>query len=402
MRILVVQESDWIERGPHQSHHLLERMKDRGHEVRVVDFDVGWRSRPGHGLWARRKVLRAPAKVIDGAEIEVVRPSVVMLPILEYLSAFVTHRREIRRQVREFRPDVILGLGILNASSAILSARRAGLPFVYYLIDELHQLVPERGFRGVARLVEQSNVRRSSLVLAINQALRDYALTMGASAGTTKVLPAGIDLERYLAAGDGRGVRAQLGLTDGDLVLFFMGWIYPFSGIREVAERVVAGDGNDARPKLVLVGKGDMWDELAALARARGAGGRIKMVSFRPYSEMPGFLAAASICLLPAQPVQTMLNIVPIKMYEYLASGKPVIATRLPGLVKEFGDGHGVVYVDGPSDVLPKAEELVRRGMLGELGAQGRAFVAHNDWKIITDEFEAILTNLVGGPATGR
>ena len=36
MKILVVQESNWIAKGPHQSHHLMERMVSRGHEVRVI------------------------------------------------------------------------------------------------------------------------------------------------------------------------------------------------------------------------------------------------------------------------------------------------------------------------------------------------------------------------------
>ena len=40
MRILVVQESDWIVMGPHQSHHLMERLSERGHEVRVIDYEI--------------------------------------------------------------------------------------------------------------------------------------------------------------------------------------------------------------------------------------------------------------------------------------------------------------------------------------------------------------------------
>ena len=110
---------------------------------------------------------------------------------------------------------------------------------------------------------------------------------------------------------------------------------------------------------------------------------------------MPSYLAAADICLLPAHDVETMRNIVPIKMYEYLGAGKPVIATRLPGLTKEFGEGHGVVYVDGPEQVVAKALELVQGKTLAELGVAGRAFVAENDWNSITDTFESYLAALV-------
>src|SRR5256885_4273608 len=134
LRILVLQESDWIERGPHQSHHLLERMVQRGHQVRVIDFEIGWRENPAHGIIAPRKVLTSPPKVIEGSNITVARPAAVRLPIFEYAALIVSHGLEIRRQIAEFRPDVILGFGLLNAFAGIRQARRAQIPFVYYVI----------------------------------------------------------------------------------------------------------------------------------------------------------------------------------------------------------------------------------------------------------------------------
>ena len=118
----------------------------------------------------------------------------------------------------EFRPDIILGFGLLNAFVGIRQAQRAKIPFVYYLIDELHLLVPQRAFRGFARVVEQSNVRRAQLIFSINQALRDYAMDLGARPEKAKVLPAGVDLERYTSGGDGAEIRNRHGLQAGDLV----------------------------------------------------------------------------------------------------------------------------------------------------------------------------------------
>ncbi len=401
MRILVLQESDWIERGPHQSHHLLERTVQRGHQVRVIDFEIGWREDPTLGIIAPHKVLTPPPKVIDGSGITVVRPAAVRLPILEYASLIVTHGFEIRRQIKEFRPDVILGFGLLNAFVGIWQAQRAKIPFVYYLIDELHRLVPQRAFRGLARVVEQSNVRRASLVLSINQALRDYAVTMGTPPEKARVLPAGVDLDRYISSGEGAEIRKRHGLQAGDLVLFFMGWVYPFSGLREVAQGILAGEGRGVDAKLLVVGKGDSWKELARLVAERGAEDRIKMVDFRPYAQIPSYLSAADVCLLPAYNTETMRNIVPIKMYEYLAAGKPVIATKLDGVHREFGEGHGVVYVDGPDQVVATAAKLREEGALRRLGEQGRAFVLMNDWNSITEAFESDLVELTGARSDG-
>ncbi len=393
MRILVLQESDWIERGPHQSHHLFERLRQRGHDVRVIDYEIGWRGRPRAGAFVPRKLIRARPKTVDGPEIDVIRPSFLRIPILEYASAFVTHRIEIHRQISQFQPDVIVGLSILNSFSGIRLAEQAGIPFVYYLIDEVHELVPQRAFRAVARAVEQWNVRHSSLVLTINQALSEYATGMGVPLDRTKVVPAGIELGRYLSTADGLAIREQLGFGANDLILFFMGWVYPFSGIREIAQSLVRDEDRSVR--LLVVGRGEVWSELVATVTQSGAGDRIKLLDFRPYAEMPALLAAASVCVLPALPVETMLNIVPIKMYEYLAAGKPVIATNLPGLFREFGQGHGVVFVQGPEDVVREARKLRDSGQLRVLGEQGRSFVSKNDWNTIANAFERYLEDLI-------
>ena len=394
MRILVLQESDWIERGPQQSHHLLERMAQRGHEIRVIDFEIGWRDRSTRERIAPRRVVADVHKVCDDASVTVVRPAFIRVRVLDYLSSAISHSLEIRRQIRELRPDVVVGLGILNGFAGIRLTRRRRIPFVYYLIDTLHRLVPEPAFRGLSKVLEESNLRRSSLVLSINQNLHDYALAMGAQEGRSKVLPAGVDLTRYNSA-DRRRIRSELGLAEDDLVLFFMGWMYPFSGLLEVAHAILGGGPSTKSLKLLVVGKGPVWDGLQALRKDSESRDRIVALEWLPYDQIPAYLGASDICLLAAQRDKVMQDIVPIKMYEYLAAAKPVLATRLPGLVREFGEGHGVVYVDGPEQVVARALELAHEGQLPELGAQARAFVSGNDWQTIADTFESYLRGLV-------
>src|SRR6266566_1781697 len=79
---------------------------------------------------------------------------------------------EIRRQFREFGPDVVVGFGILNAFLGIWIARRHGAPFVHYVIDELYRLMPRRLLQGLSKLVERADYRRATMVLSINEALR--------------------------------------------------------------------------------------------------------------------------------------------------------------------------------------------------------------------------------------
>ena len=156
MKILVVQESDWVERGPHQNHHLMERLSKKGHEVRVIDYEILWKS--GEGLVSTRKVFENEWKAVDGGGVTVIRPPIIKLPVLNYVSLLYTHRKEIKRQLDEFNPDVIIGFGILNAMLAIRLAGRT--PFVYYLIDSLYRLVPQKAFQSLARFIERKNLKR--------------------------------------------------------------------------------------------------------------------------------------------------------------------------------------------------------------------------------------------------
>lgn len=94
-----------------------------------------------------------------------------------------------------------------------------------------------------------------------------------------------------------------------------------------------------------------------------------------------------------------MQDIVPIKMYEYMASGKPVISTKLPGIIKEFGYDNGVEYVDGPGEVIEMAIRLSEnKKKLIEDGSRARRFVEKYSWDNVTRQFETILKNTISSP----
>src|SRR5438445_10643625 len=89
---------------------------------------------------------------------------------------------------------------------------------------------------------------------------------MGARGGRSKVLHAGVDLTRYNSA-DRHRIRSELGFAEDDLVLFFMGWMYPFSGLLEVAQAILGGGLSTKNLKLLVVGKGPVWDGLQTLRK---------------------------------------------------------------------------------------------------------------------------------------
>lgn len=395
MKIIVVQDSDWLIRGPHQQHHLMEKLALRGHEIRVIDYEILWKTRGRKQLCSRRQVFENTSKIYDNANVLLIRPGIIKIPFLDYVSLVFGHKREIEQQIKEFQPNLIVGLGILSSYLAAKAAVRFSIPFVYYWIDVLHTLVPFKLLQPIAKALEIRTLKKSDKVLVINEKLRNCVLGLGADDERIRVVKSGVDTEKFRPSSKaGDIVRKKYGLKKDDIVLFYMGWLYNFSGLKEVAIKLATV--KDGKLKLLIVGEGNAYKELKQVQQKYDLQDRLILTGQKPYTEMPAFISAASICLLPAYPREkVMQDIVPIKLYEYMTMKKPVIVTRLPGVMKEFGEDNGVVYVDNPVDVIDKAKSLVEDGKIEKLGDKARKFVQKYRWDSITDEFEKILEEVV-------
>ena len=149
--------------------------------------------------------------------------------------------------------------------------------------------------------------------------------------------------------------------------------------------------------KLLIVGDGDAYETLKLIQHKYKLEDQMILTGRQKYKIMPDLIGASDICILPAYKDEIIMqDIVPIKLYEYMAMKKPVIATRLPGLVAEFGDKNGLIYINKPEEVLTVATmQLKNKRDIANTGSLGYNFVKENDWSKLTIEFEGILENLV-------
>jgi glycosyltransferase involved in cell wall biosynthesis len=262
------------------------------------------------------------------------------------------------------------------------------------MTDAQHTIVPGRILRFIAKHIERIILKNASRVIVINERLKDYSVELGADSSNVVVIRAGIDLARYDPNISGRQAREELGIDDDDFVLFFMGWLYDFSGLKEVADDVLK---RNSRFRLLIVGDGDAFEDLQEIRERSGHRDKVILTGKQPFGRIPELIATADVCLLPAYNNETMRDIVPIKLYEYMAMGKPVISTELPGVMKEFGRGNGVTYVSEPGLVLSKAVELADSGAMPLEGKKAREFVQARDWERVVDDFERILEEVSNG-----
>lgn len=389
MRILVLQETDWIKRGPHQQHHLMDRMALRGHQIRVIDYEYFWKEDKDKKILTGRKETKGAYKIFKEANITLIRPGMIKVPVLDMASILYFHAKEIKRQIQEFKPDVIIAFGILNAYIGMQQAKKHDIPFVYYLIDHLHTLLPNELTRKTAEQFEKHTLKDADKIFVINKGLKDYAVEMGGDINKVSIIPAGVDLGKFNPQVDGSSIREKYGIKKDDLLLFFMGWIYDFSGMKEVAESLCTT--NNEKIKLMIVGEGDLYKPLLKMKSEKHLEDKLILTGKIPFEEVPQHVAAADICLLPAYKNEIMMNIVPIKIYEYMAMGKPIIATNLPGIRKEFGLDKGINYIENSKEALEKSIWLSKTNGIKLEGEKAHSFVQNFSWDSITNSFENLL-----------
>ena len=387
MNILVVQESDWIKRNPHHQHHLMERLVIKGHEVRVIDYEIDWNNENKDYI-SRGKIFKNYHKIHGDAKIDVIRPFFLKLPLLNYLSWTLSNFVEIERQVKDFKPDIIIGFGLINTYIASKIAKKHKIPFVYYVLDILYKLIPEKSFQFFGKLLFKEIIKNSDEVICINKKLADFTDKFYTEPENIKVISAGIDFSKFKKI-NSNGIREEFGLKEDDLILFFMGWIYQFSGVKEVAKELKRKKYDHI--KLFIVGDGDAYQDLVKIKDKYNLENQLILTGKQSYDKIPSLISIADICILPAYNNEIMKYIVPIKVYEYMAMGKSVIATKLPGLLTEFGYDNGIVYVNKPEDVIKQSliVDAVKEGK------NARDCVKNNDWNLITNAFENILEKTI-------
>ena len=396
LQILIVQETNWLDRNVIHQHHLAERLVKRGHHVQVIDYDILWSDRTERSIWQPRQVFSGTTKVIDGVSLDVIRPATLQLPLLCHLSWTANSLIELRKIVTRVQPDVVIGLTLTNSYLMALLLKRWGITYVSMVLEPYTSMVPQRWTWPVARFVESHALEAADQVIVFTPQMRKYVLQMGAIPENISVLKTGVSLDIIHPEVDGSIQRKILEIPVNEWVLFFMGWLYDFSGMREIVNAICENPGILDGARLLIVGDGDIHSELSDTIAEHNLEEQIILTGRRPYSEIPDLLAAADICLMPSLNNEITREIVPMKIYEYLAAGKLVVASRLPGMLAEFGADSGILFADDPFDTLNQALALrTQPEAVNNLSLAGRSSAEQNaDWEKTTDNFEQLLLEI--------
>lgn len=243
------------------------------------------------------------------------------------------------------------------------------------LAFEAHDL-PGRGRSWLCR-----GLRRADVITATSRALADRLTALGAR--DVSVERNGVDVARFSVA---RAPQA------GPKTVLYTGQLQEWKGIGTLlaASRLFSTD-----VRAVLVGglpkDIQKWKQKFPDARA-------EFVGLRPHDEIPSRLAAADVCVVPNSAVtnESVNFTSPIKLYEYLASGCPIVASDLPSIREIVDDS--VVLFSKPDDPQSLAD-AIRRVFDNPPAARacaerGRALVAQYDWNARAKRIYELLSHI--------
>lgn len=282
--------------------------------------------------------------------------------------------------------DLVYERHALYAHAAMETAAARGIPSILELnaplIDEQarHRAL---GRRDAAADSAHRAFAAAGSVAAVSRGTADYAARFGADPGRIDIVPNGVSPSRF----------PKMDPAEGPFTIGFLGSLKPWHDTATLIEAFAllrAGPVPDAR--LLIVGDGPDRAGIAARLDALGHGHAAHLTGAVPASEVAGWLAHMHVATAPYSADQPFY-FSPLKIYEYMAAGLPVVASRvgdLADILQEgaFGD---LVVPDDPAALAHMLGHLAcdpaRRA---RLGAAARAHVlAHRTWDAVADRLLA-------------
>jgi glycosyltransferase involved in cell wall biosynthesis len=340
MRILMIAPEPFFEpRGtPFSEYHRIRALLELGHTVDLVTYPFG-QALNLTGLRVFR-CLRPP--LVRHVKIG---PSLAKVPLDLALTVTAMRRALAERYDAVHSHEEGAAIGIVL--SAVL-----GIPHIYDMHSSLPQQLSNfaysrsRVLRWIFERFERAAVRHSKVVIVICPELRRLVqeLQPGAEPILIENAPGADDGP---APGAGAAARAAFGISPATPLVVYTGTFEPYQGLDLLF--AAAGLVVRARPDARLLLAGGRPEQVAAAraeAATAGLGDALIFTGERPAHEIPGILEAADVLVSP----RSRGTNTPLKIYQYLRSGRVIVATRLLTHTQVLDDGVAILTGVSPRE----------------------------------------------------
>jgi len=228
---------------------------------------------------------------------------------------------------------------------------------------------------------EQLNLKAATRIFVVSEVERRNLENRGVNSGKIIINPNAVDVSSFHPNVGGTEVRRKLGFIDNDVVVGFVGTFGPWHGVLVLAEAIKTFPTN-LPIKFLLVGSGSLHAEVQQMLADETNAGRVIFTGPVGHNEVPALLDACDIVVSPHVPLTDGSEFFgsPTKLFEYMAIGKGIVASRLGQIADVLEDASTALLVEpGDSDELALAiRRLAESGELRRrLGTNARETAVH-------------------------
>jgi len=380
---------DWWYHHQHSKNHIMRRLARAGNSVIFVNsISMGLPGLASRDFLAKvRRKLRSYARAVRVTDEGIIVVSPPVLPFYSSRLARAINRRLLAAQIKLLmvafdmrRP--ILWIAIPTAGEVVRRLDESAL--IYQVSDkyDANQMDHATASNVIAEMHEDL-LSRADLVYYSGRKLFEEETAKNAElAGKARLLEQGVDYDHFASATSLEWTQPEDIAGVGHPRLGYFGavdpWLIDQQLVRYVSQR---------RPEWqwVIVGLRASPLEIESLPNVHYLGSK-------PYSTMPQWAAAFDVCVLPWVTDNEFVNYgSPIKVREYLATGKPVVITP----IYEYARLDGILRVSrNYDDFIAKVEDALKNDSLDKREARQNA-VRESTWDVRAEEVSDAITELL-------
>lgn len=278
------------------------------------------------------------------------------------------------------RPAFIYQRNSLNNLAGIMLRRRFRVPLLLEANASEVKWRRDAGtlrFGRLAAACEALVLKHADLVVAVSDNAATDLRAAGAPPERLRVVPNGVDFHRFAEA-----EPAVLPFPEGTFVLAFSGLFYPWHGVRHLGEAFALFHKKCPDSGLLLIGDGEEAPVLRQVLHRARVGDAAHWVGLVHRSHVPGYMTAADVLVSPHAADDDFIGS-PIKIFEYMASGRAIVASDFAQMGQVLRDGVTALLVPpADPDAMAASFELLYsnpelRARLGK-AAQDEAQALHS------------------------
>lgn len=242
------------------------------------------------------------------------------------------------------------------------------------------------GMLDLLERYERLNLTGAARIFVVSDVERRNLESSGIDASKIVVNPNGVDTDTFRPGVGGEGVRNDLGIAEAETLVGFVGSFGPWHGVLTFAEAIKEIPAT-SRVRFLMVGSGSLLAQVKQLLTVEEQAGRVIFTGVVGHEEVPALLDACDILVSPHVPLadDTEFFGSPTKIFEYMAMGKGIVASRLGQIGEVLSDDESALLVE-PGNSRQLSEAIARlaasRTLREQLGAKARQHaIERHTWK---------------------